>query len=111
MTGILVLGTVVVPTCLAEYGIGNIILAGSVAFYNGRHHILRYILIVSKKLLGVLWQTVTAITETGVVVVCTDTWVKTDTVNDGGRVKTFDLAISVQFIEVGYAKGKISVGK
>lgn len=43
--------------------VGDEVLAGAIALYDGGHHVLRHGSIVGQKLLGVLGQTVSAITE------------------------------------------------
>ena len=50
-----------VIACLTEYLVGNEVLTGAVALYNGGHHVLGHIGIVGQQLFGVLRQTIAAI--------------------------------------------------
>lgn len=59
-----------------QYLVGNEILTGTVALDNGGHHILGHIGIIGKQLLGIFGQAITAIAETGIVIMGTDTRVK-----------------------------------
>ena len=52
-----------------QHTVSNIILASAIRFHNCFNEVLRNISIVSQQLLGVLGQTVSTITEAGVVVV------------------------------------------
>ena len=52
-----------VIACQFKYAVCDKVFSGAVAFYNGTHHILWNIIVVGKKLLGVFWKTVTAITK------------------------------------------------
>lgn len=52
-----------------QHTVSNIILASAIRFHNCFNEVLRNISIVSQQLLGVLGQTVSNITEAGVVVV------------------------------------------
>ena len=76
-------GILIVIACLAQYGIGYIVLAGAIAFYYGFNEILGYILIVGQQLLGVLGQTIASITKGGIVVMIADTGVKAYSLDDG----------------------------
>ena len=51
-------------------------------FYNCFYHRLRHIFIVGKQLLGVLRQTVSAVSETGVVIVVADARIHAHTIYD-----------------------------
>lgn len=41
----------------------------------------------------------------------TDTWVETYTFDDGFGVETFYFCVSIKFVEVADAKGKVGVGE
>ncbi|EJW94554.1 hypothetical protein EVA_17338 [gut metagenome] len=58
------------------------ILTSLVRFYDSRHHILRYILIVSQQLLGIFRQTITTVTKTRVVIMSANTRIQTYTLNN-----------------------------
>ncbi len=50
--------------------------------------------VVSQSLLGVLWQTVTAVTKTRIIIVCSNSEVKTNSVNNlSGINNIFDCSI------------------
>ena len=68
---------------LTQHLVGNEVLTGTIALYDGCHHVLRHVSIVGKELFGVLWQAVAAITKAGVVIVSTDTGVEAYTRGDG----------------------------
>ena len=87
------------------------VFTGAIAFDDGAHHVLGYVRIICEKLLGVFRQTVTSITERGVVVVTADARVKADAFDDCARIKAFDFGVCVKFVEVADAEGKVCVGK
>ena len=60
-------------------------------------------------MLGVLGQTVAAVAKGRVVVVQTDARLQADALDDVAGVEPANLAIGVQLVEVGHAKGKIGV--
>ena len=68
----LIIFRIIVPTCKFEYLVGNEVLAGAVALYNGTHHVLGHILIVGQELLGVLGQAIASITEGRIVIMAAD---------------------------------------
>lgn len=55
-----------------QHLVGDEVLAGAVGVHDGLDQVLRHVLVVCEQLLGVLWQTVTAVAEAGVVVVTAD---------------------------------------
>ena len=91
--------------------ISDVVFSCSVAFYDSRDHILRYIVEVCKKLFGIFWQAVSAVSEAWVVIVGADTWIKTYTVDDFLCIQPFCLCISVKFIEVRHTKCEICICK
>ena len=58
-----------VPSCHLQHLVGDIVLAGTVAFHYGLDEIFGHIGIVSQQLFGVLGQTVAAIAEGWIVIV------------------------------------------
>ena len=102
---------IVIPAGHAEHLVGDEILARAVALHNRRHHVLRHICVVGQKLLGVLWQTITAVTERRVVVMRADARIESHAVDYGLRVKPLDLGIGVQFIEIAHTQREIGVGE
>ena len=109
--GVYIILSVVVITSHLEYLVGNEVLTGAVALYNGAHHVLRNICIVGQELLGVLGQAITTIAKAGVIVEGTNTGVKAYTLNDGLGVKAFYFCIGIQFVEVADTESQVSVGK
>ena len=101
----------IVVTCFGKHLVGNKILASAVALNDGRHHVLGHICIVGQKLLGVLGQAVAAVAEARVIVVRTDTWVKSYAADDSLRVQSLHLCVCVQFVEIADTEGKVSVGE
>ena len=73
---------------LAKHLVGNEVLTGAVALDNGGHHLLGHIGIVGQELLGVLRQAVAAIAKRWVIIVCADTWIETNTRNNGLRIQS-----------------------
>ena len=59
-----------IVACHLQHLVGYEVLTGLVALHNSGHHVLRYIGIVGKQLLGVLRQTITTIAKGWVVVMC-----------------------------------------
>ena len=89
---IMVVGCVIIPSGEAKHLISDKVFTRTVAFNNCRHHILRHLGIVGKKLLGILRQAVASVAERGIVVVRTNTGIKTYSFNYSFRVKTFYFA-------------------
>ena len=83
-----------------QHAVGNEILAGAVGFHNRLHHILRHVLIIGEKLLGVFRQAISAIAEGGIVVMSTNARVKTNALDDRLCIQPLHLGIGVKFIEV-----------
>ena len=94
-----------------QHPVGNKVLSCAVGFHDGRHHILRNILEIGQKLLGVLGQAVAAVAEGGVIVVRADTGVEAYAIDDLLRIEPLGLGIGVQFIKIGDAQRKIGVCK
>ena len=107
----IIAAVLVVISRLSQHRISDIVLAGTVTLHNRLNQVLRHISIVSQQLLGILRQTVTAITEARIVVMCTNARIKTYTVNDSLRIQALHLCVSIQFIEVAYTKCQISIGE
>ena len=84
---------VVIPACHFKYLIGNEVFAGSVALDDGCHHVLGDVGVVGEELLGVFGEAIAAVTEGGIIVVGSDTWVKTDALDYCLGVESF-VAIS-----------------
>ena len=104
LTCIIAIGIgIAVITSLSEHGIGNIVFSCTVTLYNCLYQVLWYIGIVCQKLLGILWQAITTIAETWVVIMRSDTWVKTYAINDCFGIQALDFCVCIQFIEVAYS--------
>ena len=71
-----------------ENGIRDEVFTRAVGIHNGRNQVVRHRLIVSQQLLGIFWQAVTTVTEGRVVVMVTDTRVKTHALDDLTGVQT-----------------------
>ena len=102
---------IVVIACRLEHTVGNEVLAGTVALHDGFDEVFWHIGIVGKKLLGVFWETVTTIAKGRVVVVRTDTWVKSHSVNDGLGIQALHLCVGVEFVEEAHTQCQIGVGE
>ena len=100
-----------VPTGFLEDLVGDEVLAGAVALDDGGHHVLGYVLIVGKELLGILGEAVATIAEGGVVIMGADAGVEAYAGDDGLGVETLDLAIGVELIEIADAQGEVGVGE
>lgn len=74
-------------------------------------YVLGYLSIISQQLLRIFWQTITAISETWIVVVCADPGVQAYTVNDLPGVQPLGLCVRVQFVKISNTQGQIGVGK
>ena len=83
LLAVLVVARIVVPACLAQYGIGDVVLARAVALDDGGHHVLGHVGVVGQELLGVLGQAIAAVAEGGVVVVRADARVEADAFDNG----------------------------
>ena len=102
---------VIVVAGLLQHLVGNEILTGAVTLDNGRHHLLRYILVVGQQLFRVLGQTVATIAERRVVIVGTDTRIESDTLNNGLGIQSFHLGIGVEFVEIAHTQGEVGIGE
>ena len=100
-----------VVTRLVEHSIGNVVLAGAVRLYDSGHHALGHLSIVGQQLLRILGEAVTTVAKRGVVVVRTDTGVKTYTRDDGLGIESLHLSVCIELIEVRDAQGQVGVGK
>ena len=98
-----------VITCFGKYAIGNEILAGTIAFYDGFDEIFRHILIVGKELLGIFRQAIAAVSEGRVVVMRTDTRIETNAFYNLLGIQTFHLCVGVEFVEVADTQSEIGV--
>ena len=83
LLAVLVVARIVVPACLAQHGVGDVVLARAVALDDGGHHVLRHVGVVGQELLGVLGQAVAAVAEARVVVVGADARVEADAFDNG----------------------------
>ena len=91
--------------------VGNEIFSGTIAFYNCLNQIFGHICVVGKKLLGIFGQAISAISETRVVVMCSNAGVEANAADDGLCVKTFHLGVCIQFVKIADPQGQVSVGK
>ena len=104
LTCIITIGIgIAVITSLSEHGIGNIVFSCTVTLNNCFYQVLRNIGIVCQKLLGILWQSITTIAETWVIVMGSNTWIKTYAINDCLGIQAFDFGVCIQFIEIAYS--------
>ena len=94
-----------------EDGLGDEVLAHGVRFDNRADQRAGYVRIVGQQLLGVLGQTVAAVTEAGVVVVHADARVEADSFDDLARIQPVGFGVGVQLVEVGHAHGQVGVGE
>ena len=94
-----------------EYPVGDEILAGAVALYDGLDQILGHVGIVGQQLLGILRQTVAAISERWIIVEGADARVQSHTRYDGLGVESLHLGIGVQLVEVAYPERQVGVGE
>ena len=78
--------------------------ACAVRVHNGFDKVLRHLIVVGKKLLGVLRQAIAAIAEAGIVVAIADAWVKTYAVDDFTGIQSAAFRIGVQFVEICHTK-------
>ena len=111
LLAVLVVARIVVPACLAQHGVGDVVLARAVALDDGGHHVLGHVGVVGQELLGVLGQAVAAVAEGGVVVVRADARVETDALDDGAAVEALDFGVRVELVEVAHAQGEVGVGE
>ena len=84
---LVVFGVGVVASHLQDL-VGDEVLPRPVALDDGRHHVLRHVLVVGQQLLGVLGEAVSAVAEAGVVVMGADSRVQSDAVDDSLGVQT-----------------------
>ena len=101
----------VIISSLSQHGISDIVLAGTVTLHNRLNQVLWHISIVSQELLGILRQAIAAVTEARVVVVSTDTRIKTYAINDSLCVKSLHFCICIKLIEVAYSECQIGIGE
>lgn len=57
------------------------------------------------------WQAVTAISEGWVIIMCSNSWIKADTIDDSLSVQSLHLCVGIQLVEVRNTKSKVSVCK
>ena len=91
--------------------LGDVVFAGRVALHNRAYKVLRNIVAVCKELLCILWQTVSAITKRGVIVMTANTRIETYTFDYLLSIKTLYLSIGVQLIKIADTKCKICIRK
>ena len=92
-----------------EHLTGDEVLPRAVALHDGRHHVLRYVLIVREQLLGVLGEAIAAVPERRVVVVSADARVQAHAPDDGRGVEPLDLRVGVQLVEVAHPEREVCV--
>ena len=91
--------------------VGNEILARRIRLNNRVNEVLRNFAVIGQQLLGVLGQTITAVTKAGVVVVTTDTRVHTHAVNNLAGIQPVSCRVSIKLVEVGNPHRQKGVGK
>lgn len=72
-----------------QHLVGHEVLAGAVRIHDGLDQVLRHVIVVSKKLLGILGKAVAAVAEAGVVGARTDARFKAHAVDDVARRPVF----------------------
>ena len=78
----------------------NEVFPGPVRLHDGCYHVLGHIVEVGKKLLGILRQAISSVSEGRVVVVGADSWVQAYSVDYIPGGEALGLCIGVQLIEV-----------
>ena len=94
-----------------QYLISNKILSGTVAFHDCGHHILRNVVVIGKKLFGVLRQAVAAVAKGRIIVMSSDPGIQADSIDNIAGIQPLHFRVSVQFIKIGNTKCQIGVGK
>lgn len=102
---------IAIITSFAEHLVGDEVLARAVGLNDGRHHILRHILIVGQQLLRVLGEAIAAVAEGGIVIMCADTRIEANALNDGLRIEPLNFGVRVKFVEIAYAEGEVGISK
>ena len=97
--------------CFAKHGVGNVIFAGAIRIHYGGNHTLRHFGIVCQQLFGVFGQTVAAVAKRGVIIVCANARVEPHARNNGFRVQSLHIGISVELVEIRHTECQIGVGK
>ena len=108
---VVVLVGIVVVASHVEHAVGDEILAGAVALHDGLNQVLRHVGIVGEQLLGILWQTVAAISEGWVVIESADSRVQSHTVDNGLGVESLHFGVCIQLVEVAHSQGEVGVGE
>ena len=88
---------------------GDEILTGPVGFYDCADDVFGNLVKICQQLLGIFRQAVATVTKGGVIVMTTDSGIQADTFYDLPGIQIPNLGISIQFIEICYAEGKIGV--
>ena len=109
--GTVPLAVAAVVTSLCQHLISDEILPRAVGVNDSLNQVLRHIVVVGQKLLGVLRKAVAAVPERRVVVVVAYPRVETHSTYDGLGIQALHLGISVEFVEVADTQGKIGIGK
>ena len=91
---------IVIVTSLFQYTVSNKIFPGPITFHDRLYQILRYILIISQQLFGIFRQTLSAITDSWIIVMVADSWIQTNPFNDLPRIQSFAFRISIKFVEI-----------
>mgnify|MGYP007059929092 CR=1 FL=1 len=91
--------------------IRNEILAGAIRFDDGLDQILGDIRIICQHLFSVFRQAIPSITERWIVVMSPNTGIQTYSEDNGLRIQTFYLCISIQFIKVRNSECQICISK
>ena len=94
-----------------QHLVGDKILARAVCLHDGLDQVLRHVPVVGQQPRGVLGQAVAAVAEAGVVVVPADARLQAHAVDDVAGIEAADLAVGVESVEVGNAKGQVGVGE
>ena len=92
-----------------QHLVGDEVLAGAVGVHDCLDEVLRHVLIVGEQLLGVLGQAIATVTEAWIVVMRTDSGLKTYAIDNVAGIETVHLAVGVELVEVGDAKSQVSV--
>ena len=91
---IAVIISIAIVTSLLKNGISDIVLSCTVTLNDCLNQVLWHIGIICQELLGILWQAIATITEAWVVIVGTDTWIESNSIDNGLGIESLDLGVS-----------------
>ena len=98
-------------TCANQNPLGNKVLAGTIGVDDRTDDVVGHVVVVGQKLLGILGQTVAAVSKGRIVVMAADARIQTHAFNDGLRIQPAHLRIGIQLVKEGYTQRQIRIGK